>query len=155
MRYLTILIFAVFCGAGFLCVACYSEHGERRRAELLVAEKNGLHESVREFERAVLLFETAKCRIRIDALDEVTYRYAAWSRGAPMSEKPDLILHDGEWIPEGSLGNGAYKFTNGNYVYECYYGVTGPVGGTYPCAVLTVCKNGEKILSQDAEKLWY
>jgi len=66
-----------------------------------------------------------------------------------MNEKPDLVMKNGNWIPEGSGGNHAYEFINGNYKYVCYINTLG--ADETPPATLTVYQNRTKILAQSAQ----
>lgn len=65
-----------------------------------------------------------------------------------MSDKPDLIIEKGEYIPEGSGGNGRYEFKNGEYTYDCSMIVMGTDDS--PPAILTIYKDHKEILSQNA-----
>ncbi|MDR1011374.1 MAG: hypothetical protein LBM04_09675 [Opitutaceae bacterium] len=135
---------------GALRVINYQSKTERqKRAELIEAEKRGLHESVRVFAEPVLLLHTAKYRIRIDDAGGHAWRYAVWPLYKRMDEKPDLILHNGTLEFEGSGGNRSYKFKNGRFIYECYEYYIG--SDETPPAELTVYENEKEILRQRAE----
>lgn len=73
-----------------------------------------LYPELREYECLELLFETKKFLIRVDQLKDGSLRYASWSHGTPMSEKPDLVLMDGKKTED------MFKFTNGKYAYNIY-----------------------------------
>ncbi|WP_193161259.1 hypothetical protein [Microbulbifer hainanensis] len=95
------------------------------RKQLIAADKTHLYESLRQFDSPVLEWRTAHFHIRIDAIGDGDYRYAAWSKGRGTAEKPDIILTDGELQWDGSGGNHNYTFTNGHYRYRCYVNVIG------------------------------
>jgi hypothetical protein len=76
------------------------------------------------------------------------YRYASWSIKQKMSEKPDLVITNGKWIPDGSGGNSYFDFKKGDYLYRCYIIVLGT--NDSPPATLTISQNNKKILEQDA-----
>ncbi|RQO75203.1 hypothetical protein DBR43_07505 [Pedobacter sp. KBW06] len=120
----------------------------KNRAVLIAREKSGLHESIKVFKDPVLVFETAKFRIRIDDLGNHNYRYASWPLKSKMSDQPDLILKKGEWVPEGSGGNHRFDFKSGNFLYSCWVMEMG--GKDTPPAILTIYKANKEILSQDA-----
>ncbi len=101
------------------------------------------------FKEPVLIMETNKFRVRIDELDNGNYRYASWSINSSMSEKPDLILKNGEYIREGTGGNNSYKFKNGIYTYQCSIIVLGSRDS--PPARLIVYKNEQTIINQSAQ----
>ena len=98
------------------------------RAALLAAERLGLHGSLLSFESPVLEWETDTYRIRVDALGNDNYRYAAWKIEAHRSSIPDLLLNNGRIMNhystsvcgvESGRGSGvSYGFTNGEYLYE-------------------------------------
>jgi hypothetical protein len=121
---------------------------KKNRASLIAIERNSLHESIKVFKDPVLVFETTKFRVRIDDLGDRNYRYASWPLKSKMSDKPDLILKKGEWIPEGSGGNHRFDFKSGDYLYSCWVMVMG--SRDTPPAILTISKANKEILSQDA-----
>jgi len=89
------------------------------RDELIAQQKLMLHESVHEFASPVLAWETARFTIRVDAIDNNQYRYAAWAKGKSLSEKPDLVLKKGQLVREGTGGNHSFQFKSGPYRYVC------------------------------------
>lgn len=119
------------------------------RAKLIADDRSKIHESIRDYKEPLLIIETRKFRIRIDKLNGGKYRYASWSVKSAMSEKPDLILQNGSWIPEGSGGNHRYEFINYDYKYECYVNVLG--GNDTAPAGLIVSKKGKEILNEPAQ----
>jgi hypothetical protein len=109
--------------------------------ELVTKDKNYIYSGLREYAVTAMIMETESFTIRIDVLDDETFRYAAWEKGKPMSSKPSLILSKGTRIVEGSAHVSTYTFKNGNYTYQC-------VDDFLPS--LTVYKNDEEILYQEA-----
>lgn len=123
-----------------------TEKGKRERARLIESEKRNLYSSLREFKEPVLEWKTKDYKIRIDRVSEEQYRYAAWPAKKATTEKPDLILNNGEVVFEGSGGNHYYDFKRGVYLYRCYVSVVG--ADDSPPGDLTVYKNDKEILSQ-------
>lgn len=119
------------------------------RKQLNLEDKNTLHASLKNFKQAVLVMETAKFRVRIDEMMNGTFRYASWPLEKNMSEKPDLIIQNGEVFFEGSGGNHHYDFKNNAFTYICDIIVMGE--GESPPAKLVLLKNEKEIFSQDAE----
>jgi hypothetical protein len=117
--------------------------------KIIASQKSKLHPSIAKFETPECILETSKFRIRIDDLGNGKYRYASWSIKQSMSEKPDLVITDGEWFQEGTGGNYRFEFKKGQYTYECYIAPLREKG-TAP-ASLTVYQNKKIILSQDAK----
>lgn len=72
-----------------------------------------LHPSLREFHYLTGIYQTESKLIRIDALIDHTYRYAAWSKSKSMSSKPELVMTGGK----GGIIKNAIVFKNGDYTY--------------------------------------
>jgi len=134
-----------------LTVTDKSAFEAKERARLIALEKTTLHPSINDFANPVLIFETAKYRIRIDDLGKMRYRYTSWPIKNKMSDKPALIIKNGNWTPEGSGGNHNYQFKSGDYLYTCYITVMGEKGAAP--ATLVITRSGKEILSQDAKRM--
>jgi len=65
-----------------------------------------------------------------------------------MSDKPDIVIKHGIWLPDGSGVNNHYEFVNGIYKYVCSINVISTE--ETPSADLKVFKNGIEILCQPA-----
>jgi len=117
------------------------------KASLIEKNKQTLHPSIREYERPILEWQTAKFHIRIDQMGPKNYRYASWSVGNKVGDKPDLILLNGKVKYIGSGGNHHYSFINGNYTYRCDVTVIGKDDS--PPGILSVFKGQERILSEN------
>jgi hypothetical protein len=124
---------------------------KQMRDALVEADKKGLHASIRAFLNPVCVLETAKFRVRIDELAEGGYRYASWRISAKTSDKPELVLKNGVFEPDGSGGNHRYVFQSGDYRYVCSIILLGEKDS--PQAFLTVYKGEREILSQPAVRL--
>lgn len=128
-----------------------SKQESREKTRLIAAEKIKLHPSIQLFQSPVLVFETAKYRIRIDDLGNYNYRYTSWPIKSTMHDQPALTLKNGKYTPDGSGGNHNYQFKSGDYTYTCYITVMGETGSAPASLVIT--KNGKEILSQDAKRI--
>jgi len=124
---------------------------ERKWNELVRIEKNNLYKPLRNFKSPICIMETPKYRIRIDDLGDGNYRYCSWSLKSKMSDRPELIIDKGKYIPEDSGGDHRYEFKNGEYTYDCSMIVIGEENS--PPAKLTIYKDRKIILSQDATSL--
>ncbi|WP_088656259.1 hypothetical protein [Geofilum rhodophaeum] len=109
---------------------------------------DNVHESIKNFEHLENILNTDKFLIRIDRLSDGSYRYASWSIKQKASEKPDLILLNGDYIREGTGGNHSYVFKNGDYAYKCSIQKLREYQA--PPAVLRVYKGDKEILCQSA-----
>lgn len=117
--------------------------------KIIASEKTKLHSSIAKFKTPECVLETSKFRIRIDDLGNGNYRYASWSIKKSISEKPDLVITNGKWLPDGTGGNHSFEFKKGQYVYECYIAPLREKGAAP--ARLMIYQNKKEILSQDAK----
>lgn len=84
-----------------------------------------LHPSLRIFKTAILSMETKQFKIVIDRLEDGSYRFASWRRLKKMSQKPDVVILEGQKDFEGSGGNHFYTFRHKTYTYICHVYVLG------------------------------
>jgi len=134
---------------GKLLSVYQSKFEETEWEELVKKEKKDLYVSIRTFIQPICILETKKYRIRIDESSEGNYRYSAWPLKSKMSDKPEIVLENGERVFDGSGGNHYYKFKNSEYTYECWIIVMGE--DSSPPALLEIYKGDKAILSQRAE----
>ena len=125
-----------------------SDFEKNKLNELVRSEKQTLNKQVQDFKKPIYLLETVKFKIRIDDLGNGNYRYSTWAKNANMKTKPNLIISNGKVRFDGSGGNHSYFFSNNEYTYEVAIIVMGESDS--PPAILTVRKNKEKILTQNA-----
>lgn len=123
-----------------------SDVEQKLKAQLISKQKQQLHPSLRNFDKAALQFKTAKFQIRIDEMPNGLYRYAAWGVKQSQIEKPDLILNHGKVVMDGSGGNHHYIFNNGSYQYIIYRNLLG--ASETPDVELIVTQKGKTVLSQ-------
>lgn len=77
-----------------------------------------LHESIKNYKNNVYSVETKKFIIRVDELVNGELRYSSWGgEDKNVSNKPSLILFNGQRIFEGSGGNNYIEFNKGNLKY--------------------------------------
>lgn len=137
---------------GTLIAVNYQSDAEvNKKAELIEFEKANLHSSVKQFSNPICILLTKKYKIRIDEMSNGKYRYASWKITAPMIDKPDIIIQNGEYVPEGSGGNHHYTFKNGKYIYEC--GIVLISEDDSAPAYLTIYKDDKEILNEPATVL--
>ncbi|WP_196888330.1 hypothetical protein [Aureivirga sp. CE67] len=132
-----------------IAVNYQSKKGDKKVAKISKKSSRKVHESLKVFKKPILVMETKKFRVRVDQLENGTYRYASWPLDSKMTDKPSLVLKNGRLIPDGSGGNHKYKFTNVDYTYECYINELGT--NDSPDAYLMVFRGRKEILSQDAK----
>lgn len=120
----------------------------KKRVARIDKQRSYIHPSLQGFERPVCFLKTQKFKIRIDDMGNGNYRYASWPLQSKQSDKPDLIIENGEFIHEGTGGNHRYKFKNDGYVYSCDVNVLRKKD--MPPATLTIYKGDKAVLSQSA-----
>jgi len=136
-------------GDGKLIAVNYQSVLEKRKQKALIKDdKRNMYGSVKKYKSPTYLLETAKFRIRIDDMGDGNYRYSSWSLQNKQSDKPDLVIENGKFIPEGTGGNHRYEFRNDDYLYDCTFSVMGV--GDEPPAELKIYKGEKKILSAPA-----
>ncbi len=79
--------------------------------------KSVMHPSVNQWESNVFVASSKNLLVRVDRLVSGELRYASWSKGRPISQKPDLVILNGEEGHEGTLGSTFWTFTNHNWKY--------------------------------------
>lgn len=125
----------------------YSSDAEQLyKQQLITIQKQKLHPSLKTFKAPELQFKTAKFQVRIDQMSNEKYRYASWAHNQAQSQKPDLILDNGQVVMDGSGGNHHFIFKSGAYKYIVYRNILGT--SETPDVTLEVSKNGKTVLSQ-------
>jgi len=125
-----------------------SELEKAKKEKLILAQKSDLHPSLRNFIKPICTLQTNTYRIRIDEIGNNKYRYASWKRTQTQSEKPALILQNGEISFDGSGGNHSYTFKAGEYSYICEIIILGKRES--PSYELIVTKNEVELMRQKA-----
>ena len=114
---------------------------------LIEDDKQSLHSSINNFEKPVLDWKTANYHIRVDDLGDGNYRYVVWGINKKLSDKPDMVLFNGDVTVSGTGGNHHYTFKNGRYSYVLQVTIIGC--DTSPPGWLEVYKDDERLLSED------
>lgn len=103
---------------GISAIHYETEQQKNSIQEILAMHKKVLHSSLREFKEPVLTWNSSRFNVRIDLLENDSYRYAVWKGGEPQSVEPDLVLTNGALVRTGgSLSYPEYRFSNGRYNY--------------------------------------
>jgi hypothetical protein len=127
----------------------YKSKAENQIREKYIAEdKKNVHPSLLPFEYPVHLLETKDYRIRIDALGNEKYRFALWNKKLKMSEKPELLINDGQIVYEGTSSNHSYQFKKEGKIYKCEIIHIG--AENTPPAIYSILKAEKEVFSQDA-----
>lgn len=135
---------------GRITTVNYQSAAELKMKEQGIAkDKKSVHTSISTFERPVHILKTSKYLIRIDDMGHADYRYTAWKASAKMTDKPNIIVSNGTFKPDGSGGNHSYVFKVDGYTYECQIFTIG--ADDTPPARLVVYKGTKELLSQPAK----
>ena len=135
---------------GRLMTTNYSSEKEITLKEKWIEyERNLLHTDLKDFKKPIHTIETEKFIVRVDLLEDQKYRYASWAKNSDISNKPDLVINNGIWTPDGSGGNHHFTFTNSEYSYVVYVDIMG--ADETPPFNLKVTQNDKEILYQPAE----
>lgn len=124
-----------------------SDFEKKLRNNLIIKEKENLHNSLKTFESPVYKIKTKKYLTRIDVLANGNYRYASWKISEKESSKPDIIIENGKLEFLGSGGNHVITFVNENYIYNIYRNIIGEENT--PDITLEIEKDGKIILTED------
>jgi hypothetical protein len=109
---------------------------------IIIEIKNYLHKSLIDFVQPVLSCKTENYKFRIDLLDNnYNYRLSIWSKDKEQSDIPDMVLSNGERIPDGSGGNHLYVF-NDKFQY------------ILSIDILTACEYGGFSIYNDVNNSW-
>jgi len=98
-----------------------------------------------------IIIKTKKFKIRIDKQPNGKYLYQSWAANAKITSKPNMIISDGELIPDGTGGNYYYGFINNNYTYQVWrnYLTDSPKKAPYTLSVND--NTGKTIVNQDGQ----
>lgn len=108
-----------------------------------------LHTSLRDYKEFIKSVFTKNTHVRIDKMNDGSYRYASWNRYKSPSDKPNLIIYEG--ICDENNGN--YVFENNGYTY-----IVGTTPKRYSKKHMTdygiiVIKDDSVVFCQDVENL--
>ncbi|AKP50235.1 hypothetical protein [Cyclobacterium amurskyense] len=133
----------------FLTTNYTSEKEKALEEKWIESEREQLYINLKDFIKPIHTLETEKFILRIDLLENQKYRYASWSIESDLSNKPDLVINNGEWTPDGSGGNHHFTFTNGEYSYIVDVNILR--SEETPPFTLEVTKNDKVLLKHPAE----
>jgi hypothetical protein len=113
--------------------------------------KATMHESVRDWETNIFFGQTRKYLIRVDETSR-GLRYSSWQAGQHMSDKPSLVLYDGEEEPQGSGGGSFYLFKISPWTYRIEDREM--CTEEYPCGwFLTLLKGDTEVSSTELKEI--
>ncbi len=127
----------------------YQSKFEKYLSDSLIEKDRGnVHPLISDFYKPVYCLETSKYKIRIDKLENLSYRFVSWPITKSYQDIPDIIIENGELQFEGSGSNHNFHFSDGQLNYICSIFVLKETGS--PQATLTIFNGEKKILTQEA-----
>lgn len=96
-----------------------------------------------------VIIKTKKFKIRIDKQPNGKYLYQSWNANAKMTTKPNMIISDGELVPDGSGGNYYFVFNNKGYTYQVWRNYLTDSAKKAPYTLTVTDDNDREIVSQD------
>lgn len=79
--------------------------------------KSMIHSSLRDFESNIVMLKSKNLELRIGYTKDGKCRYASWSKGKAISQKPDLVLIGTQEISDAHPPYPFYVFKNKNWKY--------------------------------------
>lgn len=126
-----------------------SDFEKRLLEDLIQKDKEKIHYSLKSFSMPIYKIKTKNYLIRIDQLDDDSYRYASWRKNGKENLKPEIILYNGNLKFEGSGGNHVIIFCLNNFKYYVYINEIGC--DETPEALLEIEKDGKIILDEEGD----
>lgn len=128
-----------------------SEFEKKEYLNLIAEQKKKIHSSLKPFKAPIYKFKTKNYIIRIDELENESYRYSSWKKSQSEPSKPELIIQNGTLEYHGSSGNHTFTFKNGNYNYKIDRNIIG--ADDTPEINLYIEHHNKIILEEDGELL--
>jgi len=149
---------------GNLTLVAYQSEAEKlQRDSLIQADRQILHESLKEYESPVLTMRTTKLFVRIDFIKNSVspelsyYRFASWTpnreniNDIPLNEEPDQIIINGKLKFDEISGNHHYTFVlDDDVILKCF--ITPVKGDFEPPARLEITRHG--VLKDESSAYW-
>lgn len=137
---------------GAFCVTQFSlaYATEKTAATINVQHASNEVQSFQKVPKTVII-KTKKFKIRIDKQPNGKYLYQSWAANAKITSKPNMIISDGELIPDGSGGNYYFNFVNEGYTYQVWRNYLTDSASKAPYTLTVNDENDREIVRQDAQ----
>jgi hypothetical protein len=130
----------------------YQSKAEKNLKNYISARGRGsLHRSVNAYAQSIIQWNTKRFYIRVDDVGQGQLRYAAWPVGTKTTDKPDIVLLNGELVFDGSGRNHRYIFKNGDFSYQL--NINALNAGELLPGTLEVYKGNKRLLSEAAMEI--
>ncbi|WP_294236903.1 hypothetical protein [uncultured Chryseobacterium sp.] len=96
-----------------------------------------------------VIIKTKKFKIKIDQQPNGNYLYQSWGVNGKVTSKPNMIISNGELIPDGTGGNYYYEFNNNGYTYQIWRNYLTDSAKKAPYTLIVTNETGKTIVNQD------
>lgn len=95
-----------------------------------------------------VIIKTKKFKIKIDQQPNGNYLYQSWGVNGKVTSKPNMIISNGELIPDGTGGNYYYEFSNNGYTYQIWRNYLTDSAKKAPYTLFVTDQNGKTVVNQ-------
>lgn len=95
-----------------------------------------------------VIIKTKKFKIKIDQQPDGNYLYQSWGVNGKVTSKPNMIISNGELIPDGTGGNYYYEFSNNGYTYQIWRNYLTDSAKKAPYTLFVTDQNGKTVVNQ-------
>lgn len=95
-----------------------------------------------------VIIKTKKFKIKIDQQPNGNYLYQSWGVNGKVTSKPNMIISNGELIPDGTGGNYYYEFSNNGYTYQIWRNYLTDSAKKAPYTLMVTDQNGKTVVNQ-------
>lgn len=134
---------------GTLCIAQFSLFTANDLKKNQILKDNNKVEYFQNVPKTVII-KTKKFKIRIDKQPNGNYLYQSWGANTKITTKPNMIISNGEFIPDGSGGNYYFEFNNNGTLYQVWRNYLTASAKKAPYTLVVINNQGETIVKQDA-----
>ncbi|WP_294333000.1 hypothetical protein [uncultured Chryseobacterium sp.] len=129
---------------GVFCIAQFSRMQANTASNEIPVSK--VH--YQKVPRSVII-KTKKFKIKIDQQPNGNYLYQSWGVNGKVTSKPNMIISNGELIPDGTGGNYYYEFNNNGYTYQIWRNYLTDSAKKAPYTLMVTNETGKTIVNQD------
>lgn len=98
-----------------------------------------------------VIIKTKKFKIKITKQANDKYLYQSWKANSSLTAKPDLVIKDGEYTPDGSGGNYHIDFTDKGYTYQVWRNYLTNSAKTPPYTLVVKDSKDKEIVNQGGQ----
>lgn len=129
----------IFCAAQFSLVQAHTVLSEN--------PVSTIHYQKERVPKSVII-KTKKFKLKIDQQPNGNYLYQAWGVNGKVTSKPNMIISNGELIPDGTGGNYYYEFSNNGYTYQIWRNYLTDSAKKAPYTLMVTDQNGKTVVNQ-------